>query len=339
MPRRISSQPQTHLTRRRALTLFASAGGSAFLSFPSAAAPQMSQWHGTALGGDVSLLLDGFDERLARRLINQAVDEIAHLEKIFSLYDKNSEISKLNSDGTLGSASSDLIEALMLSGFLHKQTDGAFDPTVQPLWTQQGGFQSDAYSSPVDNQKEVAALRSRIGFEHVRISGNRVDLDNGAQITLNGIAQGFITDKIAHLFQQAGARHTLINLGEFCANGPKTDGTAWRIGLRDPMSAWQMEAYVSLTRGALATSSNLNGANGTWRHLFDPRTGAAAETYASVSVQAPTAALADGLSTALFVTPREEALKIAARFPGTSARFTDLAMNVFSTETWQERAL
>jgi len=105
------------------------------------------------------------------------------------------------------------------------------------------------------------------------------------------------------------------------------------------MSVWQMQAYVSLTRGALATSSNLNGANDTWRHLFDPRTGTAAETYASVSVRAPTAALADGLSTALFVVPRDEALKIAARFPDTSARFTDLAMHVFSTETWQESAL
>ena len=43
-------------------------------------------------------------------------------------------------------------------------------------------------------------------------------------ITLNGIAQGYITDKVGDLLRAAGFEHVLVNMGEQLAIGPKWSG-------------------------------------------------------------------------------------------------------------------
>jgi len=320
------------LTRRRAIYLFASALSAPSITTIAVAGEPISKWQGTALGGDASIVLEGFSAEESNNLFAQATAELLRLEQIFSLYVEHSSINQLNDAGQLASSPPELVAALNLSADLHRQSQGAFDPTVQPLW-ELFARQPTPGMSNTDSALLDATL-ARIGFEHVHMSGDHIKLHNEAKVTLNGIAQGIITDHIAALFEAAGAKHTLVNLGEFHAIGPKRDGSSWRIALRDPASSWRMAGLAEIEKGALATSANALDYRRAQHHLFDPRTGYPASHYTSVSVVAPSAALADGLSTALFALPPVEAFQLISQYEETAARFTLVDGQITKTDLW-----
>lgn len=298
------------VNRRRVLSLFAiGAGAGASLlgarPTPTLAAPptvsNTDMWEGHVLGGDASIHLLGFSPKDRAHLLDQCVSQLRKLEKIFSLFDPESDLVRLNQQGQLHQAPPPLLDLLRLSKQLHGQTNGAFDPTVQPLWRAAAHhFQTKAEGI----YQPHPTTRSKVGFGNVQIDGQGITLTRGAELTLNGIAQGYITDQITKLLQQAGARHVLVNLGEFRALGPKPDGQPWQIGVRDPDRIWHLLKRLPLSAGAIATSAASGqqfDAAGRHHHLFDPATGQNTQRYKSVSVWAPTAARADGLSTAFTV--------------------------------------
>lgn len=329
--------PFTALTRRRAIVLFAAAAGGAALPGPTSAASRTrwrTHWRGTAMGGDASIILDGFADAQADELVQAATRELSRLEGIFSLHIPTSDIVRLNRTGSLSPAPEELLEALALATDLNQKSNGAFDPTVQALWNVHAQSLDAGETSPT--KASLLAAQARVGFHHVRISERHIQLHAEAALTLNGIAQGIMTDRIAALFRRAGAHHTLINLGEFRANGPREDGTPWRVGLRNPSSVWKLDGRVEMTQGALATSAGSGHLLGERHHLFEPRSGTSPVHYSSVSVVAPSAALADGLSTALYVLPIEAAIALTAKYASSAARFTMADGRVVATDGWCE---
>lgn len=314
---------QGGMSRRRCLALFASA---ATLPLTARAAPTAAHiWQGTAMGGDVSITLEGFSAAESAEVTKLAVSELDRLEDVFSLYRPSSALSKLNRDGVCSEAPEELIAALRFCGNLYEASGGAFDPSVQKLW--------ESYEAGKSDLAEVLKL---VGFDRVHVSGSDVILPVGMALTLNGIAQGIATDRITALMREAGARHTLINLGEFRALGPKSDGSAWRVGLRDPAALWRISDVVLLRDGALATSAGAGHRFRKGHHLLDPRTGQSAQHFNSVSVVAPTATLADGLSTALYVLPLARAQQVIGQYDNVAARFTCADGRIIATERWSD---
>ncbi|MBV1933112.1 MAG: FAD:protein FMN transferase [Parvibaculaceae bacterium] len=298
------------VNRRRVLSLFAIGAGAGAGLLGARSSPTLATtsavsnvdiWEGQALGGDASIQLLGFSPQDRARLQDQCVAHLRALEQVFSLFDPESDLVRLNQQGQLHQAPQPLLELLRLSKHLHGQTGGAFDPTVQPLWQAAAHhFQSKVKGAYQPHQASL----SKVGFEHVQIDGKDITLAGGAELTLNGIAQGYITDQITELLQRAGARHVLVNLGEFRALGPNSDGQPWQIGVRDPGRIWHLLKRLPLSAGAIATSAASGqqfDAAGYHHHLFDPATGQNTQRYKSVSVWAPTATRADGLSTAFTV--------------------------------------
>src|SRR5215469_14616445 len=92
------------LTRRRAIRICAAAVGlPLMIAAVRATAPsaQLFGWQGEVLGALSELTLWHADAALAQRTILRVRGEIARYESIFSLYRKDSEISRLNAAGTL----------------------------------------------------------------------------------------------------------------------------------------------------------------------------------------------------------------------------------------------
>jgi thiamine biosynthesis lipoprotein len=116
------------------------------------------------------------------------------------------------------------------------------------------------------------------------------------EMTLNGIAQGYIADRVTRLLEEEGLRDILVDTGELRATGGMPGGGAWPVQLPGGRD-------TGLRDRALATSAPLGtafDAAGRVGHILDPRSGYPAPAYGrSVTVTAPTAALADALSTAL----------------------------------------
>jgi thiamine biosynthesis lipoprotein len=138
-------------------------------------------------------------------------------------------------------------------------------------------------------------------------------------LTLNGIAQGYVTDRVVGILRAGGIASSLVDMGEIRAIGSGPGGRPWRAGLAAPDKPDAISEALDLVDSAVATSSG-KGFNfdraGLFGHLLDPRSGRANGRYSSVTVIAPTAMEADALSTAFSLMPAneiEQALKRLGR--------------------------
>ncbi|MGA2125265.1 MAG: FAD:protein FMN transferase [Xanthobacteraceae bacterium] len=320
------------LSRRRAMTILGAAAGLPLLCArdrPADAAP-LRQWTGTSLGSPARLLIYHPDRAAAGRIVGRCAAEIERLERAFALYRPDSELSRLNRDGRLDPPSHDLLALLTQCQFLSELSDGAFDPTVQPLWTLYAAH-FFGQPSPAPAGPGPAALdraRGLVDWQGVDVTPRRITLARpGMGLTLNGIAQGYVTDRVTGILRQQGCERVLANMGcsEIRAVGRHPDGRPWRVGLADPHEPEAFAVTLDLCDGAICTSGGYGTRfepTGRFHHLFDPATGASASHAIAASVLAASATTADALSTALYVMSPDLRPGLLAHFPGVSALIT-----------------
>lgn len=260
------------LSRRRFLSVCAVAGTYAALPWAAAlASAPLHRWNGILLGAEVSLTLAHHDKQVADALFKQCVAEIKRLENIFTLYDSYSELSRLNANGVLRDPSPEMVDILEKSRAYHALTNGAFDVTIKAL--------------------EDGKSLDLVGMDNVQLHAREICLEKpGMAITLNGIAQGYITDRITELLKTEGLNNVLVELGEKRALGMHPDGRSWFLAVEG------LDKPVSLVDKALATSASHSPNTGK-PHIFMPANGEPAQKHNFVSVIADTATMADALST------------------------------------------
>ncbi len=298
------------VSRRGALTIIA---GAAAMSVPGsghARDVRLFEWRGTALGSDARIALYHSDRDRADAAIAASLAEIERLENQFSLYRPNSALGQLNRFGVLERPSLDMVWLLAESRRFSILSGGAFDVTVQPLW-QLYAEHFAAHPGDTDGPAEarIAQARALVNQRNILISPERIVLKPGMAATLNGIAQGYITDRIADLLRARGWSNILIDLGETRALDDHPDGRPWSIAIRDPKRPGQFLTRLSLHDKAVATSAGAATAfdgSGRYHHLFAPKTGRSACAYKAVTVVADRAVTADALSTAVFTIPQPE---------------------------------
>jgi thiamine biosynthesis lipoprotein len=299
------------MQRRRFLTIAAGAACAAGLPAPRAAA--LTQWRGVALGAEATITLD---HPQADRLIARARAEIDRLEAVFSLYRPGSALSRLNADGVLEAPPFELLECLSVAGRVHETSGGAFDPTIQPLWSL---YAEHAARGGADLPPAAArsAVLARTGWDRVEIDAGAIRLPQGAALSLNGIAQGYISDRVAGLLRAEGLEDVLVDTGEMRALGGDPRGGPWDVALREGNRL--LPERVALANAALATSAPRGTAfdvRGQIGHILDPATGLpAAGRWRLVSVVAPEAVVADALSTTFVLMSRAEIDATLAHWP------------------------
>ena len=281
----------TRTNRRRFLTItagFAAAAAAAGLG-PRPAQAAVFAWQGTALGARARILIDHPD---AAAITADAAAEIARLEAIFSLYRADSALSRLNAEGRLAAPPFELLQCLALCDSVHAATGGLFDPTVQPLWALYA-TRFSAGSTP--DAAAIAATLPLVNWRGVAFDPGAIVLQKGQALTLNGVAQGFIADKVAELLAARGLTDILIDTGELRALGHGPDGQPWAVALTTGGSLGLAERSLA-SSSALGTTFDAAGAVG---HILNPVTGLpAAARWSLVSISAGSAGLADALSTA-----------------------------------------
>jgi thiamine biosynthesis lipoprotein len=316
--------PASWLARRRVIRLVAAASSLSLAGALGALAGRspdsessLHRWQGTALGADASLLIDVPDTDRARQQIALARAEIDRLERIFSLYRPDSALSRLNEEGQLLNPPPELAALLGQAQNWGALSGGAFDVTVQPLWRlYREHFSQPGADSLGPPEAAVVAARKLVDYRAIDVSATRIVLTRpGMAVTLNGIAQGEITDRVATLLRAEGLGHALIDLGEFRALSSHPSGRPWKLGIKDPRAPGSLLTKVALTERALATSA-ISGtrfdAEGRHHHLFDPRSGRPSRGLVAASVIARRARDADAFSTALLATREPLALQAVA---------------------------
>ncbi|NLX96397.1 MAG: FAD:protein FMN transferase [Rhodopirellula sp.] len=287
-----------------------------------AAEPHEHTSTSSIFGAPISITAVHGDPALAGRAVEAALGELRRVERIMSLYCPESQLSRLNRNGVLHAPHPWLVEVLQQSQTLAQQSGGAFDMTVQPLWHVYRDAQLAA-STAADRDVEIA-LR-KVDWRRVEVSPEIVRLQSGGtQLTLNGIAQGFAADRAAAVLRAHGVRDAMIDAGEIAALGCRSDESQWKVGIQHPRERQAYAAVAGLSGRCLSTSGDYAtsfSSDHCQNHLLDPRTGKSPSWFSSVSVVAPTAVRADGLSTALSVMGLEEGLKLLQKTANTDALF------------------
>ncbi|MCP5371412.1 MAG: FAD:protein FMN transferase [Hyphomicrobiales bacterium] len=291
------------LPRRRFLGALVGAAAATLAGAPARAAAY--RWDGHALGGAVSLTVAGIRRAAAEDAVAACLDEIERLENLFSLFRPDSALSRLNRAGALDDPGPDMVALLARAQSMARLTGGAFDPTVQPLW--------ELHAAGPPAPDALRACLRRVGWRGLSVSPRRIVLGPGMAVSLNGIAQGHITDRVADLLRRRGVGHALVDMGEHRATGPRdAAGAPWRLADR-------AGGTVALAAGAVATSAPAGTVfepSGRRHHIFDPRRGTCPRRHRQVTVTAPTATLADALATACHVLDPGQARAVVARLAG-----------------------
>ncbi|MGL4397376.1 MAG: FAD:protein FMN transferase [Hyphomicrobium sp.] len=288
------------------------------------ATPHIGQRSGIAFGTVVTLKARHDDARRLETALDAAWSEIVKVQHAANLFDTTSALSRLNRDGELRDAPATLIDMLIAAQDVSRLTAGAFDVTVQPLWTL---HQATYRTGRAPSSDEIAAVRDLIGYHNIAIDRRRVRLAKpGIQLTLNGIAQGYATERCLRALADHGITDAFLNTGEIGIAGKRDATHPWTAAIADPRHEGHAIALANPLSGVLATSGDYATAftpNFSAHHIFDPKTLRSPTKLASVSVLAQSGAYADALATAMMVMEPDESLALAHRIAGIEVLLID----------------
>ena len=239
-----------------------------------------------------------------------AFNEFATVEKQASFHIADSELSLLNTTGTLGLHAS--TSELLQTGFdFYHRTEGYFDPSFA-LLQKAYGFYDDKGRLPPDEEISQI-LATGCGLERVLARDDeRWLLAPGSLLDFGGLAGGYAIERAKMVLRAASCSAFLIDdAGDIWFEGRKPDGRPWRIAVRDPRDNSALAYVESYQPLAVSTSGDyerfiiIDGRR--YGHIMNPLTGRPVDYYASVTVVASNSIAADALSTAVFAMPPETA--------------------------------
>lgn len=255
-------------------------------------------------------------------LLEQTMLMCDYYDRLLSKSVPDSDVWRINhAHGAPVEVSEHTIRILKLALEMHDVSGGRFNiavGSVMKLWDFQKGNENLPDSNAV-----IEAL-SNMDCKQIILSGCSVEVPDGMQIDLGGIAKGYIADRIADELRENGVDCALLNFGgNILTIGQKPDGEAWKVGLQFPFtdrncrdSFWSV---VSCTNESVVTSGSYERGfykDGHWyHHIIDPETGVPVDNgVLSVTCCAPTSFLADALTTPLFLLGEREGMTLADRY-------------------------
>lgn len=303
---------------RRAFLGFGMGLAAGVLPLASAAGEPL-QWRERLLQGfGTTLWLRAADLDAGR--VEQALDEAAsilrRIERQMSLFDPDSALCRLNRQGRLDAPDVLLLDVLQVARKIAAASDGAFDPTMQPLWAV---WQQAAAEDRLPVPRAVAAAARRVDWRALDADPERVLLPSGFALSLNGIAQGYAADAVRTRLRALGIRHAMLDTGETAVLGHAPEGLPWRFGVEDPASGQlaQLPALTVPDGYAIATSSDAHtrfSADRRHHHILDPHSGYSPPHWSSMTVVARSATLADALTKVFFMLPQDRLAGAARRW-------------------------
>ncbi len=269
-----------------------------------------------AMGTFVEITGVGESKSEVNEAIDYAYSKIDEVNKTMSVFDKNSNIYRVNVPGsTKVNLTSGLSQVLLESKHISELTDGSFDVTSAPLLDLWGYYTGKLTVPDETHLRETLKL---VDYQTITVNSdtNTLLLDSPRQaIDLGGVAKGYAVDETIHALKESGLTGGLVNAGgDIRGFGKPSNGSFWKIGLQDPGKEDSLLAALELILPAITTSGNYESfftyQGNKLAHIIDPKTGKPVEDVLSVSVMARTATVADGLSTGLFAQDPDRALSV-----------------------------
>lgn len=256
---------------------------------------------------------EGMSDEEFADLCEEASLVIAKNEKLMSAYDTSSQLYAFNNGADMIlSPDTALLSVMRTAENISSATGGAYLHTIGALsllWNVTGG-------GPVPSGADIAAAMEHISPESLEIGEGKITKsDSECKVDLGGVAKGYTAQELVEYLAAEGVSYGLVSMGgNIGVFGEKDDGEPFKVGICDPDDTSKVIGYLSINSGFIAVSGSyerfFEQDGEVYHHILDPETGRPAESdLVSVGVWCQNGAVADALSTALFVMGEEEATK------------------------------
>ncbi|MFZ4456690.1 MAG: FAD:protein FMN transferase [Bacteroidales bacterium] len=241
-----------------------------------------------------------------------------------SPYKPNSIISRINRNDS-AVVLDNWMETLIKVGIqVGKETDGAFDITIEPLVEAWGfSFKKKRNMNPA----LVDSLKALVDYRKIKVANHRL-IKEDSKITVDCISMGdgYATDIIADFLEKEGIKNYLVEIGgEIKVKGINSSSDIWNLGIDKPVdqsdtTVAEIQQILKFSNGALSTSGNYRNFyykdGKKYAHTIDPKTGYPVQhSLLSATIISPSCIEADAYSTACMVIGLEKSLELLKKLP------------------------
>ncbi|MTI95604.1 MAG: FAD:protein FMN transferase [Firmicutes bacterium] len=275
----------------------------------------------------------------AESVLTAVKAEMQRLEAILSAHLPDSDVAKISASSEPVSVSPHTLNVVNTALQYADLTNGTFDITLAPVLDLY-----DFGEKRFPDEAQLADNLPLVDYTRVEVDTDRqtIALPKSMRLDLGGIAKGYIVDRAVDFLLANGVEYATVNAGgDIRVSGSKPDGTPWRIGIKNPNEIQHLFAVIEVSDSAIVTSGDYeryfeqDGIR--FHHIIDPATGLPGNLCKSVTVVAPTAELADLLSTAIFVMGPEEGLALAESLDSVEALIWDADDEIHWTSGLEDR--
>lgn len=270
--------------------------------------------------------------------INQCIDEVNRIEELISEWKPDSQVSLINQNAGIKpvTVSEELYRLVQRSIEFGKLTQGAFDITFHAL---DGLWKFDGSQTKPPDTLSIKKALTKVGYQKIQLlDSSRVFLpEKGMSIGFGGIGQGYAVDRLRNLLHKNGIYNFVVNSsGDIYAQGKRSDGTAWKIGVANPFNKEEIIRWLSVDQKAVVTSGNYEKyfeyKGKRYAHIINPKTGWPTQGIMSATVISPYTEVADALATSIFVLGIDVSLNLVNHLPGTECIIINDKNKVYSSD-------
>ncbi len=259
------------------------------------------------MGTEVNIVLYG--EKDSTDLWWQfAFAEMERINKIFSNYIDDSEVSRINNGEGWQAISTEMAELIAFSELMNQFANKAYDIKIGKaidLWKKA------IKEERLPDSKELKKIkRSKVKLDFKEYKGQFfVKLGRHTKLDFGAIAKGYAVDKAFEVLVGYGLAYILIDAGGDIRLGKSPPGKkGWKISIYN-----EADEVLYLENCAIATSGNsyqfMEIGDQVYTHIIDPRTMDASTFDRGVTVIAETCKFADAISTALFINSTDHQIR------------------------------
>lgn len=230
-----------------------------------------------------------------------ALEAVSHtFDATYSRFKADSLVTQLSQTTGWVAVPRDMIAMLRLYAVLNAATGGKINPAIG-FSLEDTGYDATYSLRPKPSLRKTPALADALTI----LSDTELELHEPVLLDFGALGKGYLIDLLYAELQTRGYRRFLVD-GSGDIRHYSIEGVRLECGLEDPRNATKVIGSLPLATGALCASATNRRQWGMYHHYLDPDTSASPHTIAATFVTAPTAALADGISSALFFVEPEQ---------------------------------
>lgn len=257
---------------------------------------------------------------------NKANEVLDYIDKTFKYYDSltnrynNSELSKIKNVEGVFEINEDLYNILEYSIEYYNKTNGLFNINMGNIIDVWKHYRELGEGIPLNSE-----LDKDTNIENIKLLGNNKIYVNNVNIDLGGIVKGYVTKLLGNYLKEEGIDNYIINAGGNVIVGKKNP--YYKIGIENPTNSSDVLSIIKGNNICVVTSGGYNRyyeyEGKKYHHIIDPNTNYPSDYMKSVTIISKDCALADILSTTLFLMEIEEGINYIKQFDAEAIFYTN----------------